>query len=167
MSRHKFNSSTPISMMKNYPWGVYSVPNVTLNVCSNSAADAVNEEWMSSGACTPSTLPNPTPAEAKTNLLITPLSPDSYTDNLFVVTDPEVSDPLMQTNTPPEYTPVTYRMKAACMSGGNPLASRATCPNNPEYLGTEISWLNSRTEVNSPSITGPYVYPLCVVQFTP
>jgi hypothetical protein len=170
MSRHKFNSDTPISMMKNYPWGVYSVPAPAPAIGSPcNGGSPTLEEWMStSGNCAtyPTLLPSPTPSEPKTNLLISPLSPDSYTDNLFVVTDPEVSDPLMQTNTPPEYTPVTFRAKASCMSGGNALASRSGCPNNTEFLGTEISWLNSRTEVNSPSITGPYVYPLCVVQFT-
>ncbi len=176
MSRHKFNPTMSIGDMKAYPWGVYSV-NSTLNACSQNN-DPNNEEWMSTQPCpTPApggpapsswtgSLLNPTPGDSKTNLAFGTLSSQSYTDNLFIVTEADVSDQQMTVDPPDEYTPVTYRAKAACMVGGVISSTRVGCPNNPEFQGSEINWLNSRTEVNSGTISSQYVYPLCVVQFT-
>ena len=168
MSRHKFNSSMSTDAMKAYPWGIYSV-NTTLNACNQG--DPTNEEWMSNIACNnvvgaTGSLNNPTPGDSKTNLAIGSLATQSYTDNLFVVTEAHVSDQQMTVDPPDEYTPVTYRAKAACMAGGSISSTRVGCPNNPEFQGSEINWLNSRTEVNAGTITSQYVYPLCVVQFT-
>jgi hypothetical protein len=109
---------------------------------------------------------NPTPSDPQTKLLIDRLSPQSYTDHLFVVTEAEVSDSSMIANAPSEYVPVTYRAKAACMSGGSASTTRSGCPFGQDFQATEIQWSNSRIEVNAISITAPPVYPLCVVQFT-
>ncbi len=170
MSRHKFNSSMTTDMMKAYPWGIYSV-NTTLNACNQG--DPTNEEWMNNTPCvnpmppgSTGNLNNPTPGDAKTNLAFGSFSTQSYTDNLFIITEADVSDQQMTVDPPDEYTPVTFRAKAACMAGGAVSSTRVGCPNNPDFQGTEINWLNSRTEINSGSISSQYVYPLCVVQFT-
>ncbi len=172
MSRHKFNNQTFIDDMKVYGWGVYS-GNSQLNKCPVSGGNPGVEEWMINGVATAAScgvadvpLVNPTPSDPQTKLLIDRLSPQSYTDHLFVVTEAEVSDSSMIANAPSEYVPVTYRAKAACMSGGSASTTRSGCPFGQDFQATEIQWSNSRIEVNAISITAPPVYPLCVVQFT-
>jgi hypothetical protein len=170
MSRHKFNNLTDPNDMKAYPWGIYS-GNATLNRCNEVSSSL--EEWMSTTGCanpmaagSTGTLANAKPGDGMTNLAFGSFSTQPYTDNLFVVTEANVSDQQMAIDPPDEYTPVTFRAKAACMAGGNPSSTRVGCPNNAEFQGTQITWQNSRIEVNANSISTQYVYPLCVVQFT-
>jgi hypothetical protein len=79
---------------------------------------------------------------------------DPYSDYLFVVTDPAVSDSSMGSPlSVSHYRPVTYRTKGAC-SG----TSRASCSDTDK-----IEWLINTKNVNDPN--GAEVYPLCVLQF--
>ncbi len=83
-------------------------------------------------------------------------SGDPYTDYLFVVTDPAVSDYDMGSplaSSVKEYRPVTYRSKGDCM--GN---TQLGC--NPAQ---KIEWMINTKNVNDPN--GSEVYPLCVLQF--
>ena len=166
MSSFKFNNSLSVANMASFPFGVYQ-PAASAVVCDRG--NAALDQWMFlSGACTDASagnanttqVPTPTPSEPLSNLTTAPLSVDDYTDQIFVVSDPEVNDSSMTTNALPEYTPVTYRSKSACTATDN-----SACP-LAGYEGTEVVWVNDRTEINSANSTGPNVYPLCVLQFT-
>lgn len=81
---------------------------------------------------------------------------DPYSDYLFIVTDPAVSDYDMGSplsTAVKEYRPVTYRSKGDCM--GN---SHAGCDS-----AQKIEWMINTKNVNDPN--GSEVYPLCVLQF--
>jgi hypothetical protein len=164
MSGHKFNDSVSVGQMQSYPWGIYG--GTGIQACPGTLGKTI-EEWMTNaGSCAAFSLTDRVPTDSllSGNVVVTPFSTDSYTDNLFVVTDPEVSDSQMMMNTPNEYSPVTFRSKAACSVSGDPTTPSSTrCPS--EYLGSEISWLISRSEVNAGTNSGPPAYPLCVVQF--
>ncbi len=78
---------------------------------------------------------------------------DPYSDYLFVVTDPSVSDYDMgspMSSSVKHYRPVTYRSKGDCPG---------TCD-----ASKKIEWMINTKNVNNP--TGAEVYPLCVLQFT-
>jgi hypothetical protein len=167
MSGHKFNDSVSVGQMQSYPWGIYG--GTGIQACPGTLGKTI-EEWMTNaGSCAAFSLTDRVPTDSllSGNVVVTPFSTDSYTDNLFVVTDPEVSDSQMMMNTPNEYSPVTFRSKAACSVSGDPTTPSSTrCTTLPsEYLGSEISWLISRSEVNAGTNSGPPAYPLCVVQF--
>lgn len=142
----------PISQAKGLPWGLYST---IATACVG--ADAPTPLWRySTGGC-PVTSPGnapPTGTPADNQVTAVALSTDNYTDQIFVVTDPNVDDTAMrnQSSSVSQYYPVTYRTAAECNG-----VSRAGCATNP------IDWNLNVKEVGNPNSAD--LFPLCALQF--
>ncbi len=166
-SPYRFDStfSPPVSydQMKQFPWNLYMQASSNAMECPNVGGDLWLDETVAYGGATHGcnsaayAVPAGTPFDTKVQLTTTPLVPngDNYTDQIFVVTDPNVSDSSMRNgaSSVSEYFPITYRSKADCVGP----TIDATCTNPP------IHWDINVKEVGSS--TGADVYPLCVLQF--
>jgi hypothetical protein len=102
-------------------------------------------------------IPAATPMDYSNQLTTVALSSDNYTDQIFVVTDPSVSDSDMLNNASSiqQYVPRTFRAASDC-------PGPAAC--DPITTGkTPITWGLNTEAVGVES--GTAVYPLCVLQF--
>lgn len=144
-----------LGAIQGLPWNIYAAPNASyMNTCGTAANWVDDNVALGNAACAGWALPSKEPSD---NVLTTAtLNAGNYTDQIFVVTDPNVDDTMMrnQALAVSHYKPVTYRTSTDC-SG----ASRSTCP-----VGKEIHWDINIKDVGAP--TGPDQYPLCVLQFT-
>lgn len=162
-----FAYTAPITLnnIQTLPWEIYTQVNPqTAGGGSTVSADGICEDpdsvrrvnHVSGGACNGGwySLIDAEPGDSQ--LTTAALNPTNYTDQLFIVTDPEVNDTQMrnQALAVSHYKPVTYRTSADC-SG----PSRALCP-----TGKELHWDINIKDVGDP--TGSDQYPLCVLQFT-
>ena len=154
-----FNNSLTIDTLKDMPWALYQTLATSCQESTTSPGDGL---WrLSTASCDgngdPTATPTPgIPADTlQSGTDTTPLYTDNFTDQMFVVTDANVSDTSMRNQdlTVSEYRPVTYRSSEDCNS-----ASRANCPSNKE-----LHWDVNVKEVGS--TTSADVYPLCVLQF--
>jgi hypothetical protein len=91
-----------------------------------------------------------------TQLTSVPLNPSNYTDQIFVVTSPDVNDGLMisQASAVDHYRPITYKTSNDCNG-----LTRTGCSSVKEY-----HWYLNVKDVGKPN--DPDQYPLCVLQFT-
>lgn len=150
------NGGLSASQINSLPWSIYQ--NAGVDAVCNNLPDSVWRLHDGIAACGTATNANivslpgtPQDSQVQTASFTT----SNYTDQIFVVTDPSVSDTQMrnQSSSVSHYRPVTYRTQSDCS-----LASRATCP-----VSKEIHWDVSVKEVGSNS--GADVYPVCVLQF--
>jgi hypothetical protein len=154
--------TTPGSVaIAGYPWNEY------LNTSGATATSAPYKlDTVASGA-TPYNvwlkyngsfaIPAATPMDFSNQLTTVALSTDNYTDQIFVVTDPSVSDSDMLNNASSiqQYVPRTFRAASDC-------PGPAAC--DPVTTGkTPITWGLNTEAVGVES--GTAVYPLCVLQF--
>ena len=164
-------AGTPVQF-EALPWNIYQQlsSSMTLTDCANTAGgeDSVHRLFKT-GACpangstflaigldigSAAAAPSATPMDPLSALSTTQLNAGTnYTDQMFVVTDPNVSDSSMNGSTPAEYTPITYRSSSDCNG-----ATNSAC------TATPIHWLINDHEVSADSSTTT-VYPLCVLQF--
>ena len=152
------------------PWNIYQQETAatTISSCQNNATgmDKIQRFITGApGACPSAAVPpaaatsypwlaEETPMDAQSQLTTVPMNGGTnYTDQMFVITDPNVSDSAMNGSTPSEYTPVTYRSSSDCNG-----ASNAGCTASP------IHWLINDHEVSSDP-NAPNIFPLCVLQF--
>jgi hypothetical protein len=156
-----YETSEAESLLRSYPWGVYS----TLPASPAVITESMGTGFSMPGGGTSDTLrklltgiPRPTgiPTDVVGVADTLPLSQDLFSDHLFVITDPSVRVADFQNLNSSEsnnYRPVTYRSRGAC-----PGNSRATC------LQDQVNWELNTKNINQP--LGPEVYPLCVLQFS-
>jgi len=131
-----FTNPPSQSTIQGFPWGLYS--DAVLNTTPPQELTTVNAH---------------TPQDS--NLVTQNLnSGENYTDNIYVVTDPNVDDAAMKASLSSvgHYRPITFRSMSDCNSN-----TRTGCPSNKE-----IHW-----DVNTAEIGGgdQFMYPLCVLQF--
>jgi hypothetical protein len=148
--------------IKGYPWDLYR--SVTAGVLT-AASPAPSPYWPFTFQITPAAITPGQPSDSEVHS-ISINSPDgtnpgdNFSDFLFVVTDPSVSDSDMinMSAASNQYRPITYRSKQAC-----PNDHRSACPVTGNE-GSEVHWDINTKDVNNPN--GGEVYPLCVLQFT-
>jgi len=154
-SMYGFENSLDVSSLAGLPWNLYTG-------LATTCQDTGDNVWrLSNNSCDASGDPNPAPTPGtpldtlQSGTDTTPLYTDNFTDQMFVVTDANVSDNSMrnQSSSVSEYRPVTYRSSEDCNS-----ASRVNCPSNKA-----IHWDVNVKEVGS--ATSADIYPLCVLQF--
>jgi hypothetical protein len=139
------------NLFMNYPWGVYSTLTGTSDFTATFPGTTTSVLQQVTG-----TRPEAIPADVVGPADTVPLSPDLYSDHLFVVTDPSITITDFQDLNSTEaknYRPVTYRTRGACFG-----SSRATCSQE------QVNWELNTKNINLP--LGPEVYPLCVLQFS-
>ncbi|MBU6154837.1 MAG: hypothetical protein KGP28_11090 [Bdellovibrionales bacterium] len=143
------NIPEQLNIFKSYPWGLYSLISTTVSFPAGVTTPDP-PPWMI--ASNPTAIPIDTVGNADT----VPLSPDLYSDHLFVITDPSVRISDFQNLNSDEsnnFRPVTYRTRGACTG-----PSRANCSQD------QVNWELNTKNINQP--LGPEVYPLCVLQFS-
>ncbi len=167
-----FSEALTIDGMKNLPWNIYNAYslNPSAPALYQTAACVSGYRWLqtsSSGAACNAPLKDQfklMQAEPFDNLGPNDLkkfTENNYSDHLFVVTDPSVSDSAVINSIQSEYIPVTYRTKSDCSPAADTdTQSSLNCTINPSK---KISWGVTVQEIDNP--TGPIVYPLCVLQF--
>lgn len=129
------------------PWNIYKAPPLTsASVCKDTAFDIWRNDCMAATAAT---------SASDSQIQTAVLSPDNYTDQIYVVTDPSVDDTAMRNQAPgvAHYRPVTYRTSSDCNG-----ISRTNCPTNKE-----LHWDVNVKEVGNAASAD--MYPLCVLQF--
>jgi hypothetical protein len=148
---YRYSNIEERNLFMNYPWGVYSGLQGTTAfspIMPGGTTSALQQVTIA--------LPDAIPADVVGPADTVPLSPDLYSDHLFVVTDPSITITDFQDLNSTEaknYRPVTYRTRGAC-----PGSSRATCSQE------QVNWELNTKNINLP--LGPEVYPLCVLQFS-
>jgi hypothetical protein len=136
-----FSNPPDLATLRTLPWNVYA--GITAVSAATDATRAVSD------------VQNATPFDSA--VVTQPLNQNqNYTDHLFVVADPLVSDDAMLNGTAPEYKPVTYRSRLDCNS-----TTRSGCP-----IGKEINWgLTSLDMSEAGQPPGADLRTVCVVQF--
>ncbi len=152
-----FNSAIPeqLNFLNDYPWGVYSSVSTTLTFPAAFPGGTQSNLFQVPAGSRPEAIPADL-VDPTDNTATAPLSPDLYSDHLFVVTDPAITIADFQNLNSTEaknYRPVTYRTKGACNN-----SSRSTCTQE------QVNWALNTKNINQP--LGPEVYPLCVLQFS-
>ena len=150
-SSYKFDTTISVSNMESFAWNMYANAG---NYTIHSDASTPANQWFSP---TTYAVPSATPMDYSNQLTTVALSADNYTDQLFVVTDPAVSDDDMRNGASSIqiYVPRTFRSAADCT---------ATSPSDSSCVGkTQITWGIQTQAIGT--TTGSDVYPLCVLQF--
>jgi hypothetical protein len=166
-SPYKLDDTITLDMLTGYAWNVYA--NASTNVTNGtwklqtrpdviSGPATVQDQFLTTDATFAQfVLPAATPTDYSSQLTTVALSTDNYTDQIFVVTEPTVSDTDMRNNASSiqQYVPRTFRSQADC-------PGPAAC--DPNATGkTPITWGINTLEIGASS--GSDMYPLCVLQF--
>ena len=142
--------------MYDLPWSLYHQVDQDDKMTSGVCGDTFNYvDHVAAMICGRSvTLMQDQPNDAQ--LTSTPLNPSNYTDQIFIVTSPDVNDGYMRdANSAVEhYRPVTYKTSNDCNG-----LTRTGCSIIKEY-----HWFLDVHDVGKPN--DPEQYPLCVLQFT-
>jgi hypothetical protein len=158
-SPYKMPSTVGLDVVAGFPWNAYTNASSYAPIIMRTDIDngnSVINQWMTN-AFPAIAIPSATPMDFTSQLTTAPLSTDNYTDQIFVVTDPSVSDNDMRNNASSiqQYVPRTFRSKADC-------PGPASC--DPISTGkTPITWGIRVQEIGTEG--GVDVYPLCVLQF--
>jgi hypothetical protein len=160
-SPYALDNTVGLATITGFPWNLYSAAQINVTNGSwtygpHNGTSPYNEYlYLTATGGGEISLPSGTPSD--TSVTTSPLSPDPFIDQLFVVTDPSVQDSQFTSNgVPPEYQPVTYQNSSVCPG---------PAPCNPSTTGNNITWLLNTTQVGTVQGQGATVYPLCVLQF--